>query len=102
MKQRLLILGVLLLVLTGCAASPATTQAPTQTLTVAPTQTQTQVPSQTPMLVPTQAVAATQTKISLPTEIARPTARPDLEASDPAKFSLAAGKLQLVEFFAYW
>jgi thiol-disulfide isomerase/thioredoxin len=28
--------------------------------------------------------------------------RPDFHASDPSKFQVASGQLQLVEFFAYW
>lgn len=31
-----------------------------------------------------------------------PAVRTKLEASDPAQFILAAGKPQLVEFFAFW
>jgi hypothetical protein len=34
--------------------------------------------------------------------VAPPTPRPDLHASDPSTVSLAAGQLQLVEFFAFW
>ncbi len=30
------------------------------------------------------------------------TPRPDLQASDPATVNLASGRLQLVEFFAFW
>jgi hypothetical protein len=33
---------------------------------------------------------------------ATPTARPGLEASDPAIVTLAAGSPTLVEFFAFW
>jgi len=34
--------------------------------------------------------------------LATPTPRAGLEASDPAEFALASGDLQLVEFFAFW
>jgi hypothetical protein len=31
-----------------------------------------------------------------------PTIRPDLHATDPKEVVLASGKLQLIEFFAFW
>jgi hypothetical protein len=39
----------------------------------------------------------------VPTEAPKPTSRGDaLEATNPSTVSLASGKLQLVEFFAFW
>ena len=35
-------------------------------------------------------------------EAAKPTPRPDLEATDPTSINLASGEVQLVEFFAFW
>ena len=45
-------------------------------------------------LAPTDAVAAAPTETKAP--------RLNLEATDPSTVSLAAGKPQLVEFFAFW
>lgn len=39
---------------------------------------------------------------ALPANQATPAPRAELEASDPAGFTLASGDLQLVEFFAFW
>ena len=108
MNLRLFLFGVILVLLASCAVSPAAEQTPTQSvlpnhtpsLSVMPTQTlpQSVLPTQTPPLP----VLPTQTLTNVIPEEIRPTARPDLEASNPAEFNLAAGKLQLVEFFAYW
>ena len=37
-----------------------------------------------------------------PTTMVQPTPRVDMEATDPAMVSLASGRVQLVEFFAFW
>jgi hypothetical protein len=43
-------------------------------------------------------------EIATPTDqpVPRPTPRAELHASDPSSVTLAAGKPQLVEFFAFW
>ena len=82
MKLRSLFAGIFLIVMAACAALPTTSQ------------NQNQPPEQTPTL--------SQENDNQPIENTRPTVRPDLEASDPATFSMAEGKLQLIEFFAYW
>jgi hypothetical protein len=70
-----------------------------------------------PTLAPTTALAATVEPGGVqPTDVPAPTAEPtaapptatafviseDFTPSDPATVNLAAGKLQLVEFFAFW
>jgi len=37
-----------------------------------------------------------------PIPVAMPTPRPELQATDPASVQLSSGRLQLVEFFAFW
>ena len=78
MKLRSLFAGIFLIVMAACAALPTTSQNQKQTPTLS------------------------QENDNQPIENSRPTVRPDLEASDPATFSMAGGKLQLIEFFAYW
>mgnify|MGYP000017647150 CR=1 FL=1 len=73
--------------LAGCAAEPA------QTETVTPASTPTM---QTLETYPLQEEPAAEVLA------ASPTPRPALEATDPATVKLAAGKVQLVEFFAFW
>ena len=51
------------------------------------------------LLLAACAPAASQT--AAPVE-GTPAVRTKLEASDPAQFTLTAGKPQLVEFFAFW
>jgi hypothetical protein len=96
------------LALSACAAPPAapvveqpvvqaTTAPPAQPAYPAPAQVAAPAEGSAPAAYPAPAetTAAEQTQ-------ARPTPRPGLEASDPATVSLASGKVQLVEFFAFW
>ena len=77
------------------------------TATVAPAQPEVIVPSATlPPAMPTADTSAQAT--TLPTEAIAATAvpvatsrGPDLHATDPTTVSLAAGQLQLVEFFRF-
>jgi len=59
-----------------------------------------------PVIVNETTVAkATVTQTSAGEEVGqeeRPTPRGGLEATDPSQVNLAAGKVQLVEFFAFW
>ena len=102
--RRTSLLVVILLV--SCA--PAVTTTPAHPATPAqPTATVTELPVEpTPLLTETQpSVPATEAPpTEMPTEVPQPVATsrgPDLEATDPATFSLASGDLQLVEFFRY-
>lgn len=66
---------------------------PTQAGVGEPVPTQVVVEGVEPTLEPTQVV------------VENPTPRPvrtELEASDPGSVQLAAGKVQFVEFFAFW
>jgi hypothetical protein len=83
-------LGLLFVLLAACA--PATSPvAPVDVVTAESTPTL--LPS-TPTAGPTDALA--------PTPLAVATSRgPNLEATDPLTVSLAAGQLQLVEFFRF-
>ena len=93
MKPRLHMLFVitaLAAVLAGCApAAPQPIEAP-----VLPTQEIAALPATGAPAEPSPATGG------LPA--ATPTARPGLEASDPAIVTLAAGSPTLVEFFAFW
>ncbi len=89
------------------AANPLLTANPTQTdplfatATSSPTATFTPGPSPTPTatatLVFTPTPTPTLTRIPMP-----PWVRSKLRASDPTRVKLASGKVQLVEFFAFW
>lgn len=72
------------------ATQPATQETPT---TNAATDTPAAAPTDAPAIVPTEALAAAPTKKPVKTE---------LEATDPTTVNLAAGRPQLVEFFAFW
>lgn len=71
----------------AAAAKPAATQPTSQE---APT---VNAVTDVPAAMPTEAPTAAPTKKPVKTE---------LEATDPATVQLAAGKPQLVEFFAFW
>jgi hypothetical protein len=104
--QRWMLLMIAGLLLAACApaATPQTAQpeAPVQAAATAkPAATQ-----PTSQEAPTE-IAATDVPAAAPTDApaAAPTKKPvktELEATDPATVQLAAGKPQLVEFFAFW
>ena len=88
-RSRTLIMVALILLLALSACMP---QATSTTSAPAPTQK------------PADAVS-TPEQVSTPTAVDpdfEPTARPGMEASDPASVALASGGYQLVEFFAFW
>lgn len=64
--------------------------------------------SNAPVAAPTSAPAAVEPTVEVkPTETAEAAPTPhavkaELEATDPSTVQLAAGKPQLVEFFAFW
>lgn len=82
------LLALLVLALAACApaAAPASQAAPTQ------------------QIVPAQATAAQAQSQPLATVVAppQPVIASDFTPSDPAQVRLAAGRPQLVEFFAFW
>ena len=64
-------------------------------------------PSSTPTqpIADVESTSTSQSQEGNPGENAPPTkpaVSPDLHATDPDTVSLASGKVQLVEFFAYW
>ena len=89
-------LTLLAVLLAACAPSTATV-APAQPEVIAPSAT---LPPAMPdtaaqaTAVPTEAIAAT----AIPVATSR---GPDLHATDPTTVNLAAGQLQLVEFFRF-
>ncbi len=105
-----------LLLTAACAGPPSqSTAEPTAVSVVAsvavPTTAPATLPATAPGAAPTEAGAAgAATAVVEPTLAAENTAAPtetraprlNLEATDPSTVSLAAGKPQLVEFFAFW
>ncbi len=89
----------LIAVFAASSCAPALSPPP-----AAATQPRVEVPTAVPV-TPTDTLAApTFTATSIPTETPFPVATsrgPDLEATDPTTVSLAAGQLQLVEFFRF-
>lgn len=80
------------------AAAGALTEPPVVTVEVA-AEAVTEAPAVTEAA--TEATAATEVSaVAAPTSTRAP--RLELEATDPSTVSLAAGKPQLVEFFAFW
>jgi len=77
---------------TGFTLTPQEPQV-TVTPTSSPTPFVLQTPTPSPMPTPT----ASATPLPLPPWLAA-----NITATDPASFRLASGKVQLVEFFAYW
>jgi len=88
---------VLVAVLLAACAPGTSTVAPAQPEVIAPSATLPPVMPDTSAqatALPTEAIAAT----ALPVATSR---GPDLHATDPTTVSLAAGQLQLVEFFRF-
>lgn len=84
-----LILAFTVILAAACAPKPSSPDA-------------TQSPTQLPVTVPSAENTPQPTMVEIPTVVAVATSRgPDLEATDPATVSLAAGQLQLVEFFRF-
>lgn len=80
-------------------SQPAATDSPAEAAPPASTEAEAGAPPAEP---PTQAAQPTgEPAAATPTE-PTPLGSPELKASDPATVSLAAGKVQLVEFFAFW
>jgi hypothetical protein len=105
--KRFVVLGSLLagaLLLGACAGAGVVGEPPTATVTPASsTATPTPLPaSQTEAEGTDQAdVDPTPTATPSPPP-ATPTARPNLEATDPTTVTLGAGRPTLIEFFAFW
>ncbi|MEW6030200.1 MAG: hypothetical protein ACOYZ8_12005 [Chloroflexota bacterium] len=81
------------------ACAPAVTPPP-----AAATQPQAEAPTAAPSTPTTAPAIPTVTATSIPAELPLPAATSrgaDLEATDPTTVSLAAGQLQLVEFFRF-
>lgn len=77
---------------------PTVIESPTATFFV-PTETST--PTRTPFLTPTPTITLTPTPTRTPLPVP-PWVSVKLHATDPHKVQLAAGKPQLIEFFAFW
>ena len=98
-KSRLFLTFSLLTVLLASACAPTAPTSPAAAVDA----------SATPVSEATAAEAATQPPVqgeatSVPTQAALPVATsrgPELEATDPTTVKLAAGQLQLVEFFRF-
>jgi hypothetical protein len=90
---------------TGAEGSPAlltaTTEAPAQTIE---TEENLQTPLEEPPLQETEPDIGPPPATDLPAteEAAPPPVRAELAATDPSTVQLASGKVQLVEFFAFW
>jgi hypothetical protein len=99
MRKRLFLTLSLVTVLAVTSCAPASTPPP-----AAATRAEVAAPTAAPA-TPTVALALpTLTAAPLPTETPFPAATsrgPNLEATDPTTVSLAAGQLQLVEFFRF-
>ncbi|MCG3206862.1 MAG: hypothetical protein FOGNACKC_00461 [Anaerolineae bacterium] len=93
--------AVAVLALAGCGA--ATTPADTSRPGPTPTEpVAAATPTDTP---PPPTIAPTDTPVPEPPAAMpefRPSTRTALAATDPATVALASGKVQLVEFFAFW
>jgi hypothetical protein len=99
-----------LLLTAACAGPPSqSTAEPTAVSVVASVAAPTTAPATLPATTEASAEGAA-TAVVEPTSAAENTAAPtetraprlNLEATDPSTVSLAAGKPQLVEFFAFW
>lgn len=91
-------LGLLAVFVTASCA-PALTPSP-----AAATQPQVEAPTAAPVVSTATAAVPVITATSIPAETPFPAATsrgPNLEATDPTTVSLAAGQLQLVEFFRF-
>ncbi len=107
--MRIALLGLLL---AACSGPPEqavenTAAPPTEVVMVAPTEAAVVEPTEAAVDAPTLAATVAATELPAATEAAAaPTEtrvpRLSLEATDPSTVSLAAGKPQLVEFFAFW
>lgn len=95
MGQRLIWLLLVGLMLVACAPATSSQVAPPapSAATTAPSKSPTVSETATGSAAPTEAPAAAPTKKPIKTE---------LEATDPTTVKLAAGRPQLVEFFAFW
>jgi hypothetical protein len=116
MRISLRTLLLALLLAAACSGPPAqgvenTVAAPTEVALAAPTEAATSVSTEDVAVAATAPAAATEAATTevvateanaeaAPTETRVP--RPNLEATDPSTVTLAAGKPQLVEFFAFW
>lgn len=96
MTQRFFLTLGLLIVFAVAACAPALTPPP-----AAATQPQAEVPTAAPTITP---AVLPLTAAPVPTASPLPVATsrgPNLEATDPTTVNLAAGQLQLVEFFRF-
>jgi thiol-disulfide isomerase/thioredoxin len=75
----------------GATSTPTITPSPTASVASTATPLPTVTPTPTPTLTPTP------TRIPLP-----PWVQSGLQASDPNAVKLASGRVQFIEFFAYW
>jgi len=79
------------------SATPTLTLEPLLTTEPSPTATPGVTATPTPTMTPTPSPTAVPTATSLPLIVDR-----SLEASNPKLLKLASGKVQLIEFFAFW
>jgi hypothetical protein len=100
-----------LLLAVACASppvenAPASTEATAITVAAVPTSSPAVKPNAEVTAGPTQPQAAPTAILEAVAENTQPAAtkvpRLSLQATDPATVSLASGKVQLIEFFAFW
>ena len=87
--------------------TPSSTPVFAYTLTPSPSATQFVIPTTTPTFTRTPFLTPTPTPTRTPTITPTPLPAPpwvssQLQATDPRKVQLASGRVQLVEFFAFW
>lgn len=97
-RTSLLILAALVLV--GCSPGVAS-PLPSDQVEPSPADTATPAPTVLPTEAAPDPIATPLGSTSAPPE-PTPTARRGLQATDPGSVVLAAGRPQLVEFFAFW
>ncbi len=101
----LIVSFLIVLMLSSCAPgevfTPAITELPAQPEVLLTEESSVPIIVETQFPVVATEVAPTETPIEEP-PVAVTSRGNSLEASAPSTFSMASGKLQLVEFFAYW
>ena len=81
---------------------PEASQQPTSTPTPRTAVSITITPSPTPPIAPTQALDPSLITLTPTATLTPAVVRTELRASDPASFQIISGRVQLVEFFAFW
>lgn len=99
-KAIIFVLGLTgLIVLAACSSSGASV-ATEEVVSVEPTQTDVVARVEETPTIPATVEEAVDATATEPAEVVE--VRAGLAASNPADFQVAAGEVQLVEFFAFW